>query len=67
MLDQEQKHELIEKVIAAQVKELKPEIILKSFELYTYAAYESDTKGLIEDAVEYKVISGAEADKLYNL
>jgi 5-formyltetrahydrofolate cyclo-ligase len=67
MLDQNQKHELIEQVIAAQLKKYTPEVIQKSYEEYAYNDYDGDTQALIEDAVEYKVITKDEADSFYSL
>ena len=67
MLDQNQKHELIEQVIAAQLKKYPPEVIQKSYEEYAYNDYDGDTKGLIEDAVSYGVLTKDEADSFYKL
>lgn len=64
MLNKDQKHELIVKVIDAQLKKYTYDVIQKTFEEFTYNSYDGDTEGLIEDAVAFKVITPDEAKNL---
>mgnify|MGYP003147806049 FL=1 len=64
MLNKDQKHELIVKVIAAQLKKYTYDVIQKTFEEFTYDSYDGDTAGLIEDAVAFKVITPDEAEQM---